>query len=269
MSISFLKGVLPKAIMVLALCAATLNVYADALEDIIKRGEVRIGVSSFEPWTMKAKDGSLMGFEVEVGKQLAQDMGVKPKFVSYEWDELMPAVEKGEIDVIAAGLAVTPQRALRVNFSVPYMDYGVTLATHTRSTKKIRGVEELNNKNIKIVAVSDSIGAEVANAIFPKATKVIVKTSEEAEAKVAAGDVHAMISSSPVARFAMLRHPEVLDMPLQNPLIGTRAAFGIEKGEEDWARFLDAWVVSRTADGWLKRAEKFWFYSLDWQAEQK
>lgn len=266
---SLFKGFVAKAAILLGLTVAASTAYADLLEDIIERGEVRIGVSSFEPWTMKTKKGELAGFEIEVGNQLAKDMGVKATFVEYEWDHLIPAIEAGDIDVIAAGMAITPHRALRVNFSAPYMTYGVTIATNTKATRKIKGMSQLNRDTVTMVVVADTIGAEVAENVFPEAKKIVVKTSDEAEKTVVAGDAHAMISSVPVARFASLRHPDEIDLPLGKPLIATKAAFGIAKGEEDWARFLDAWVIARDADGWLARAEKYWFESLAWQAEQK
>ena len=55
---------------------------------------------------MKNKAGELIGFEIKVATKVADDMGVKPEFKVYIWDEIIPALQKGEIDVIADGMAI-------------------------------------------------------------------------------------------------------------------------------------------------------------------
>ncbi|MEE8234530.1 MAG: transporter substrate-binding domain-containing protein, partial [Gammaproteobacteria bacterium] len=84
--------------------------HADILDDIIERGTLRIGVSLFVPWTMEDESGHLSGYEIDVTKKLAQDMSVKPKFIVYKWEDIIPALRKGEIDIIAGGMAITPAR---------------------------------------------------------------------------------------------------------------------------------------------------------------
>ncbi|MFV2005565.1 MAG: transporter substrate-binding domain-containing protein, partial [Gammaproteobacteria bacterium] len=79
------------------------GLYADSSsQDIFyaiqKKGEIEVGVSILPPWVMKNKKGELIGFEIDVAKQLASDMGVKVKFKEYQWSKMIPALKKGEID---------------------------------------------------------------------------------------------------------------------------------------------------------------------------
>ncbi len=62
-------------------------------------------------------------------------MGVTPKLISYNWEKLIPALKEGQIDIIIAGMAITPQRALKVNFSLPYATSGISLATILNARK--------------------------------------------------------------------------------------------------------------------------------------
>jgi len=55
---------------------------------------------------LKNKAGELIGFEIEVATKVADDMGVKPEFKVYIWEDIIPALQKGEIDVIADGMAI-------------------------------------------------------------------------------------------------------------------------------------------------------------------
>ena len=111
---------------------------------IIEKGILRVGVSLFTPWTLKNKNEELVGFEIDVAKKLSMDMGVTAKLISYDWEKLIPALNDNEIDIIIAGMAITPKRALKVNFSLPYATSGISLATNIKLTKNIKNVEELN-----------------------------------------------------------------------------------------------------------------------------
>ncbi|MET0051892.1 MAG: transporter substrate-binding domain-containing protein [Candidatus Thiodiazotropha sp.] len=73
---------------------------ADELDQILKRGSLRVGVSLFTPWTMQDKSGQLTGYEIDVTTKLAQDMSVKPEYKVYVWEDIIPAIINGEIDII-------------------------------------------------------------------------------------------------------------------------------------------------------------------------
>ena len=91
----------------------------DVFDRIIDKGEIRVGISIMAPWVMKDKDGKYVGFEIDVAKQLASDMGVKPVFKEFEWNKLIPALVNREIDIIASGISITPKRGLIIRFRNP------------------------------------------------------------------------------------------------------------------------------------------------------
>jgi len=97
-------------------------VQQSAVEQVIKRGVLKVGMSTFVPWAMKDKTGKLIGFEIDVATRLAEDMGVKIEFTPTKWAGIIPALLTGKFDVIIGGMSVRPDRNLKVNFSIPY-DY--------------------------------------------------------------------------------------------------------------------------------------------------
>jgi polar amino acid transport system substrate-binding protein len=235
------------------------------LETITKRGILRVGVSPFTPWVFKGKNGEWVGFEIDVAKKLAKDMGVTPKFISYDWEKLIPALNGGEIDIISAGMAITPQRALKVNFSSPYATSGISLATNIERTRHIKSVEELNRKAISIGVISATVSEGFAKRIFNKASIVAFKKSKEAENAIVTGKIHAYLEAKPIPRFIALDHPSKVDVPLSEPLLSTKAGFAINKGDPDFLNFLNSWIVAREADTWLTSTHDYWFKSLKWK----
>ncbi len=97
-------------------------VQESTIEQVMKRGTLRVGMSTFVPWAMKDKTGKLIGFEIDVARKLAADMGVKIEFVPTKWAGIIPALLTGKFDVIIGGMSVRPDRNLKVNFTLPY-DY--------------------------------------------------------------------------------------------------------------------------------------------------
>ena len=236
-----------------------------SFETITKNGVLRVGVALFTPWAFKGKDGKLIGFEIDVAKKLAKDMGVTPKVISYDWKKLIPALNEGKIDVIIAGMSITPQRALKVNFSMPYATSGVSLATHLEGTKHIKSIKELNHPSIKIGVIAETVSEDLARRVFKKASIVVFETSNEAEDAIVSGKIQVYVESNPIPRFIALDHPGKVDVPLSKPLLATQTGFAINKGDPDFLNFLNSWIISRQADTWLQSTHNYWFKSLKWK----
>jgi len=237
------------------------------LQNVLEKKLLRIGVSLFTPWTIKQRDGQLVGFEIDVAKQLAKDLGVKPEFHVLEWEKIMPALLKREIDIISAGMVITPQRALKFNFSQPYDSSGIGLVTNIPLTKTFNGPHDLNRSEVTITAVTGSISEDVARRVFPNATIKTLSSSQEAIQSVTKGKVHAYVEHEPITTFIALDNPETVDEPLSKPLLETRAGFAVNKGDPDFINFLNAWIISHDADVWLPSAHNYWFEGVEWRKD--
>ncbi len=240
---------------------------ASTLDQVLARGVLRVGVSIFVPWVMESPKGDLVGFEIDVAEKLAADLGVRAEFSVLKWEELIPAIEKGAVDILVAGMAITPERALRVNFSRPYASSGITMATNLERTRDVKRLDDLDKGDVTVAAVSASVSEQLVRELFPAAQLRLFADSEQAGAALVSGEVHALVAAHPIPRFIALEHPEQVDVPLPRPLVTYRAGFAIAKGDADFLSFLDAWVVSREADTWLPAKHRYWFRSLVWREE--
>lgn len=237
---------------------------ADVLDDILERGTIRFGVAEFVPWTMKSASGDLIGFEIDVANKIAQDMGVEAEFKLYSWDAVIPALQSGEIDVLTGGMSITPARALQVNFSRPVAESGVTLATNISMTKDINSLEELNSPEIRIAVVNSTLSHSVSETYFDRADVKVFATGALAGEAVVSGEAHAYLASLTQAKFLVLANPDKIDMPVSDPLLASREAFAIKKGEQELLNFLNAWVTAKQADLWIATTRDYWFETLRW-----
>lgn len=246
-------------------CSSLAN--ADLLDDILEKGIVRVGVAEFAPWTMRTESGRLIGFEIDVARKIAEDMGVDIAFKVYLWEEIIPALESGEIDIIAGGMSITPARALRLNFSRPVATTGVGLATNTEMTKHIQTLEELNAPEINIVTVTDTRAHSVSQALFNRANVQVLASGELAEKEILEGRAHAYLATTAETKFLALRNSSTIDVPIDEPLVASSEALAVPKGEQQLLNFLNAWVTARTSDKWLATTRDYWFETLNWVPE--
>ena len=101
-----------------------------AIEAAMKRGKLRVGMSTFVPWAMRNKKGELIGFEIDVATKVAKDLGIEVEFVPTAWSGIIPALIAGKFDVIIGGMSVTTKRNLTVNFTAPYAHSGMGIVAN-------------------------------------------------------------------------------------------------------------------------------------------
>ena len=94
---------------------------ADRLADIRAHGKIVIAMEgTWAPWTYHDEKGVLTGYDVEVGRKIAEKIGVKAEFVEGKWDGLLAGLDAGRYDLMINGVDVTPERAKVYDFSEPY-----------------------------------------------------------------------------------------------------------------------------------------------------
>ena len=93
------------------------------LDEVRRRGVLVVGMNAaYAPFEYIEKGGTIVGFDVDLIRILVDKLGVKARLVDTEWAGVIPALYTGKFDVIISAMTITPQRAKRVNFSIPYVE---------------------------------------------------------------------------------------------------------------------------------------------------
>ncbi len=246
------------------MASASLSLLADGLTDVIERKTLRVGVAEFAPWTFVNREGKPEGFEIDLGHQLAHDLEAKAEFKLAPLADLFAALDRGEIDLIAAGLAITPKRALQVDFSNPYFESGITLVTNRKLAPAVRRPEELNRSGVTVAVVADTFSSTLASQLFDEAKVVSFADREAAESALVGGNASALLTSVPDGRIMVKTHPEALAMPNSEPLVRSVAGFAVKRGNQPLLNYLNAWVASRLADNFIPNLNLYWFNGYEW-----
>jgi polar amino acid transport system substrate-binding protein len=243
----------------------TLPPPTSTLDVVRRRGVVRVGVSTFVPWVMNSKSGSLIGFEVDVAKQLADDLGVKAELVQTSFPNLLDDLMSNRFDIIVTGLSITPARALVANFSIPVGESYARLLANRAKAAGVRTAAGFDRPEVTIGVRAGALGEEIAKKSFPRARIQPFDDEDALVDAVLTGKVTAGVAWSPAPEFLAAKASDKLFLPLADPLARSREAFAVRKGDPDLLFFLDAWIRYYQDTGWLAERRKYWFDTFAWE----
>lgn len=235
------------------------------LDEIVQRGTLKVGMSTFEPWAMKDKTGGLIGFEIDVAKRLAEDMGVDIEFVPTQWSGIIPALLTGKFDVIIGGMGIKPDRNLKVNFSIPYDNSGMSIVASKKLAPNYSSLEDFNKPNVTIVARLGTTAAEAARRFMPNAELRLFDSEPLAFQELKNGNAHAMVSSAPFPGHRAAEYPDELYLPISGTFTFEPIGFALPKGDLDLLNYFNNWITVVGAEGWLAERKHYWFETLDWK----
>lgn len=235
------------------------------LEQVMKRGVLRVGMSTFVPWAMQDKTGNFVGFEIDVAKKLATDMGVKAEFIPTKWSGIIPALLTGKFDIIIGGMGIRPERNLKVNFSIPYDYTGMSIVAHKKLVAGYKKIEDFNNPSVTIAVRTGTTAAASVQRFMPKAKTRLFDDESQAIQELLLGRVHAVVASAPLPAYQSLAHRERLFLPLQDDFTKEPIGFAVRKGDPDSLNFLDNWIRVTDAEGWFRDRKNYWFKTRDWE----
>jgi polar amino acid transport system substrate-binding protein len=235
------------------------------IEQVQKRGLLRVGMSTFVPWAMKDKTGKFIGFEIDVATRLAKDTGVNVEFVPTKWSGIIPALITGKFDIIIGGMGIIPSRNLKVNFSIPYDYTGMSIVANKTLAAGFSRLEDFNRSEVVIAARLGSTAVTAAKKYMPKAQLRLFDDESEAYQELVNGRVHAVVASAPTPAFQALKYPAKLFLPLDKTFTREPIGFAVKKGDFDTMNYLDNWIRYVESEGWLKDRKNYWFRTKDWE----
>lgn len=218
-----------------------------------------MGVSEIVPWATHDKEGNLVGFEIDVAKKLARDLGVQPEFYPEDFRYLISDLLAGRFDIIISGLSITASRALRVDFSAPYHTTDVTLTANVKTAGASPKLHDFDKESVTIGVLEGSTAEELAGNALPNAHVKTYGDDGEMFDDLVQGKLEGAVADRPRPEIVAKLFPSC-----DEPLATYPAAFVLCRGNLEFVNFLNAWIESHTADKWLESRRHYWFKTTDW-----
>lgn len=232
--------------------SATLN----KLDSIQKSGKLVVALEgAWQPWSYHDSSDTLVGYDVEVSRAIAEKLGVEPEYVESDWDSLFAGLDAGRYDMVCNGVEVTEERAKTYDFTTPYGYIHTALAVRKdnediHSFDDLKGKTTANSLASTYMELAESYGATVQG----------IDTLEETIQLLTAGRIDATLNAD-VSFYDYLNvHPEADFKLVAQTAEASHVAIPVLKSED--TAYLDALntaIEALRADGTLKTLSEKYF----------
>ena len=242
-----------KFILITLLTLLPFSAHAESsLNKILSSGELKVGTTGdWDPMTMKdPATNKYVGFDIDVMRELAKDMGVKVTFVPTEWKTIVSGITSGRYD-ISTSVTKTPKRAEVAGFTNTYYKYGTVPVVLKKNLKKYSTWKSLNNKNVTIATTLGTSQEEKAKEFFPKSKLQSVEAPARDFQEVLAGRADGNITSSTEANKLVIKYPQLAIVPdgEKNPAF---LAMMVGKNDKIWNDYVNEWIKTKKTSGFFK-----------------
>jgi ABC-type amino acid transport substrate-binding protein len=223
------------------------------------RGTLRVGYPSDRlPWVFSNAEGRLVGIDVDLAHLLGADLGVGLDFVNVEPAEVARYLDDGRVDIAIGGLAVTPERALSMRFTEPYMDVTLAFVVRDHARRRFATLQSLRSAGDLRVAASDVPHYNnLVRSALPNVQLISIRSPTEFF-EAPEGQFDAMLSSAEGGSAWTLAFPQFgVVVPRPNVVTGP-IAFATPKHAPELHDYISTWVALKRRDGVAQHLYDFW-----------
>ena len=226
------------------------------LDSIRKSGKLVVALEgAWQPWSYHDSSDTLVGYDVEVSRAIAEKLGVEPEYVESDWDSLFAGLDAGRYDMVCNGVEVTEERAKTYAFTTPYGYIHTALAVR-KDNEDIHSFEDLKGKTTAnslastYMELAESYGATVQG----------IDTLEETIQLLTAGRIDATLNAD-VSFYDYLNvHPDADFKLVAQTAEASHVAIPVLKSEDTaYLDALNAAIDALRADGTLKTLSEKYF----------
>ena len=219
---------------------------------IQKKGVLTVGTSpDYPPFeNVDPATGEIVGFDIDLIKAVARELGLEVKFQAMGFDSIIIAVKNGQVNLGMSSFSVTPERKMSVDFTIPYYKSGQIVLTTPKSG--VKNVEQLEGK--RVAAQIGSTSAEAAKNI-KGADAQIVDDANIAVMMLKTGAVQGAVLDLAIAEnYAKKKDFELFEKPLSYE----ETAAVVRKGSPEFLDALNKAIMKLEADGTVAELRKKW-----------
>jgi polar amino acid transport system substrate-binding protein len=234
-----------------------------AVAELKKKGKIVVGTASgYFPFEMVDKKGELVGFDVDVAKAIAKELGVQVEFQNYAFSGLIPALQAKKVDIVIAGMTVTDKRKEVVDFSDTYFKSGQALLIN-KQFPNIKTWEELDKPGNVIAVSMGTTADQTATKMFKNATVKKFEGSAYAGLELINGKAAAVIHETPWVAIYHRQHPDNT-YPILEPFTTENLGIAVPKGNQDLVKWLNSFLQKYNGSDEYKKSYAYWFVDMPW-----
>ena len=229
------------------------------LKQVLSSGVLKVGTTGdWNPMTMKdVATNSYTGYDIDVMKELAKDLGVKVEFVPAEWKTLVSGVTAGKYHMTGSA-SVSPARAKATGYSISYFSLATVPLTLKKNAGKFKDWSDLDKADVTVAATLGTTQEKQVKQYFPNAKHTIVEAPARDFQEVLAGRADAHITSNVEAHKLVAKYPKMMIVPVSAPKSPTPIAMLLPQGDQVWINYVNTWISLKKERGFFRTLGQKW-----------
>ena len=238
---------------------------APVLDRILAKKELVLGTAAdMPPLNMTLKDGTIAGMEIDLARLVATGLEAKLTVKQIPFNDLLTALEAGQVDLVLSGMAITPARNARVGFAGPYFASGKSVLMKQENMASLHSTETMDNPDVTVAVLKGSTSKSFVERFSPKAKLVLTDDYSQAVAMVLDGKVRAMVADFPICMVAVYRYPDKGLTTLKEPLTYEPIGIALPPSDPLLLNLVQNLLTSLLNSGELGQLQKKWFDDTSW-----
>jgi polar amino acid transport system substrate-binding protein len=235
------------------------------LNQIVERGELRVGMSATQPpFCMTDSSGQFVGYEVELAEMLAAGMGVRLKIVQIPFGDLLSSLEKERIDMVMSGMTITMQRNMKSVFVGPHMISGKSILTRSALFAQTNDSEDINDQSVKIGVLRGSTSETYVKNEIPEASLTLCTDYDECIQLLENGKINIMVADYPICAYTAQVYPEKGLITVDQPLTIEPIGIALPPDASHFINVVENFLNGLLLSGILDNMQLYWFDSGEW-----
>jgi polar amino acid transport system substrate-binding protein len=235
------------------------------LDRIQAKEELVVGTAaSMPPLNMTTKDGQIVGMEIDMASFFASSIGVKLTLRPMHFNDLLPALEAGQVDMVLSGMTIIPERNLKVAFVGPYFASGKSILAKAANVESIDEVAKMNNPDKVLVALKGSTSQMFIEKVTPKAKFVPAEDYNQAVSMVREDKAVAMVADYPICMVSVYLYPEARLARLKKPLTYEPLGIALPGNDPLLVNWVQNFLHALDKMGDMEALMEKWFKNASW-----
>lgn len=221
------------------------------LDKILQSGTLKVGTTGdFPGWSFKnTTTNKYEGFDIDVAKALANDMGVEIEFVATDWKNLVSGVVANKY-YMTSSASITTKRAMQAGYSDSYYGTGTVAMTLRKNLEKFSDWESVNGTTVAVTL--GTVFENEAKKSFPDSRIIAVEAPARDFQEVLSGRSIVSLTSKVEAIKLMQSYPELAAINFDEPKNAKLFAILLPRGDQEWINFVNHWIKDKKNKGFFK-----------------
>ena len=237
----------------------------DVLERVLRTGILRVGYdfSSSIPYVYHNRTGELVGFDIAMAYQLAQDLNCHLELIPLNFDRIGEELNANLYDIAMSAVLMTEQRILQMSFSDTYSDQNFNLIVPIKNKNLFADLDVVQQQKNLVIGAGGAYKRALSN--FPNA----ITRQGDWETELEAGTVDAWVSSHIISIVWCLNHPGFVIQEYGGQMGKCYFAYPVRQDSLKFLRFINNWIKLKIQDNFYQKQYDYWIMGKSSQTHQK